>query len=64
MDSSVIDIGGRALDAQARLTWYMLEGPFGLSAGYRYVQMDADREDEGTLDLEQSGYFAGIAVRF
>jgi hypothetical protein len=64
MDSSLIDIGGRALDAQARLTWYMLEGPFGLSAGYRYVQMDADLEDEGTLDLEQAGYFAGIAVRF
>ena len=64
MDSSVIDVGGRAIDAQARLTWYILEGPFGLSAGYRYVQMDADLEDEGNLDLEQAGYFAGIAVRF
>ena len=64
MDSSVIDVGGRALDAQARLTWYLLEGPFGLSAGYRYVQVDADLEDEGSLDLEQAGYYAGIAVRF
>jgi len=64
MDESLIDGGGSALDAQARLTWYLLEGPFGLSAGYRYVEVDTDLEDEGSVDLEQAGYFAGIAVRF
>jgi len=64
MNASLIDVGGSALDAQARLTWYLLEGPFGLSAGYRYVQADADLEDEGSLEVEQAGYYAGIAVRF
>jgi hypothetical protein len=58
------DVDADVLDAQARLTWYILQGPVGLSIGYRHLDLDLEVEDEGTLDITQEGFYGGIAVRF
>ena len=60
----VDDVDADVLDAQVRLTWYLLKGPVGLSVGYRYLDLDLVVEDEGTIDVTQEGYFGGIAVKF
>ena len=57
-------VDGSFLDLEARLTWYIFDGPFGLSAGYRGVALDLSVEDEGSGDIEQAGYYGGVSVRF
>jgi hypothetical protein len=64
MKLNTSDFDGTLLDAQARLTWYILSGPFGLSAGYRLFDLDVDVVDEGNVDLRQTAYFGGVSVRF
>ena len=58
------DIDASVLDAQARLTWYIMDGPFGISVGARYLDVDLQVEDEGEGNVRQTGYSGGIAVRF
>ncbi len=60
----ISDVDASALDAQVRVTWYILDGPFGLTAGYRYLDLDLDVEDEGEAKITQEGFYGGIAIRF
>lgn len=60
----VSDLDGTLFDAEGRVTWYIVDGPFGLSAGYRLFDLDVDVVDEGSLDLKQTAYFGGVSVRF
>ncbi len=60
----VSDVDASALDAQVRVTWYIVDGPFGLTAGYRYLDLDLDVEDEGEAKITQEGFYGGIAIRF
>ncbi|MCZ6833578.1 MAG: hypothetical protein O7F11_07520, partial [Acidobacteria bacterium] len=60
----ISDVDANALDAQFRVTWYIVDGPFGLTAGYRYLDLDLDVEDEGEAKITQEGFYGGIAIRF
>lgn len=58
------DVDADVLDAQVRLTWYLADGPFGISAGYRYIDLELNVEDEGDGSVTHEGYYGGIAIRF
>ncbi len=60
----ISDVDASALDAQFRVTWYIADGPFGLTAGYRYLDLDLDVKDEGEGLITQEGFYGGIAIRF
>ncbi len=60
----ISDVDASALDAQFRVTWYIVDGPLGLTAGYRYLDLDLDVEDEGEGKITQEGFYGGIAIRF
>jgi hypothetical protein len=60
----ISDVDASVLDAQFRVTWYIADGPFGLTAGYRYLDLDLKVEDEGEGKITQEGFYGGIAIRF
>ena len=64
MSAALSDADVDVLNLEARVTWYIVDGPFGLSAGYWSLYQDIDVAEEGRADIDLSGYYGGIAVRF
>ena len=58
------DVDANVLDSQVRLTWYFADAPFGISVGYRYLDLELDVDDEGSGSITHEGYYGGLAIRF